>query len=83
MPAKYIYEPWTAPKSVQEAAGCIIGKDYPAPIVDHAIVMKENMAKMKLAYAAGRADDGVGDVEGVGSAGKSAAKIPAAKRQKQ
>lgn len=29
MPAKYIYEPWTAPLSVQQAAGCIIGKDYP------------------------------------------------------
>jgi len=29
MPAKYIYEPWTAPLSVQQAAGCIVGKDYP------------------------------------------------------
>jgi cryptochrome len=29
MPAKYIYEPWTAPLSVQQAAGCVIGKDYP------------------------------------------------------
>ena len=29
MPAKYIYEPWTAPPAVQQAAGCIIGKDYP------------------------------------------------------
>lgn len=28
-PAKYIYEPWTAPLAVQQAAGCIIGKDYP------------------------------------------------------
>lgn len=35
-PPKYIWEPWKAPLSVQEAAGCIIGKDYPAPIVDHA-----------------------------------------------
>lgn len=29
MPSKYIYEPWTAPLSVQQAANCIIGKDYP------------------------------------------------------
>lgn len=28
-PSKYIYEPWTAPLSVQQKAGCIIGKDYP------------------------------------------------------
>ena len=49
-PDKYIYEPWIAPKSVQEAAGCVIGKDYPKPIVDHGIVSKENMGKMKVAY---------------------------------
>ena len=35
MPAKYVHKPWTAPLSVQKQAGCIIGKDYPAPIVDH------------------------------------------------
>lgn len=34
-PAEYIYEPWKAPKSVQQAAGCVIGKDYPSPIVEH------------------------------------------------
>lgn len=38
MPAKYIYEPWLAPLEVQRKAGCIIGKDYPRPIVDHALV---------------------------------------------
>jgi hypothetical protein len=31
MPKEYIYEPWTAPLSVQEKARCIIGKDYPKP----------------------------------------------------
>nr|XP_029118922.1 (6-4)DNA photolyase isoform X5 [Elaeis guineensis] len=29
MPKEYIYEPWTAPLSVQKKANCIIGKDYP------------------------------------------------------
>ncbi len=50
MPAKYIYEPWTAPRGVQEQAGCVVGKDYPQPIVDHKIVSKRNMGWMKLAY---------------------------------
>jgi len=50
-PDKFIYEPWLAPKSVQKSAGCIIGKDYPERMVEHKIVCKENMAKMKLAYA--------------------------------
>lgn len=51
-PKKYIFEPWTTPDAVQKAAGCIIGKDYPEPIVDHKVASKANMAKMKLAYAA-------------------------------
>ncbi|XP_022085334.1 cryptochrome-2-like isoform X2 [Acanthaster planci] len=52
MPAQYIYEPWTAPRSVQEKAGCIMGTDYPRPIVDHSVVMKRNMERMKRARAA-------------------------------
>lgn len=50
-PAKYIYEPWTAPRSVQQAAGCIIGKDYPRPIVDHKVIVKTNITRMKKARA--------------------------------
>ena len=52
MPAQYIYEPWTAPRSVQEKAGCIVGTDYPRPIVDHSVVSKRNMERMKKARAA-------------------------------
>lgn len=54
-PAKYIYEPWTAPKGIQIACGCIIGKDYPRPMVEHSRVSKENMSRMKKAYAAEKA----------------------------
>ena len=35
VPDKYLAEPWTMPKDVQVDVGCIIGQDYPAPIVDH------------------------------------------------
>lgn len=34
--AKQIHEPWTMGAGEQHAAGIEIGKDYPAPIVDHA-----------------------------------------------
>lgn len=51
MPVKYIYEPWKAPVTVQRAAGCLIGKDYPFPIVDHKIALKRCMAGMKASYA--------------------------------
>ncbi|MCX7616722.1 deoxyribodipyrimidine photo-lyase [Tepidiforma sp.] len=36
VPDRYLHEPWTMPLQVQQAAGCVIGRDYPAPIVDHA-----------------------------------------------
>ncbi|OWZ03618.1 Cryptochrome [Phytophthora megakarya] len=51
MPVKYIYEPWKAPMTVQHAAGCLIGKDYPFPIVDHKIAMRRCMVGMKKSYA--------------------------------
>merc|ERR1712241_275279 len=50
LPSKYIYEPWKANKSVLKAAGVKLGDNYPRPIVDHAVVSKENMNKMSLAY---------------------------------
>lgn len=42
-PKSYIYEPWTAPMPLQKQAKCIIGVDYPKPIVDHNQVSKINM----------------------------------------
>jgi cryptochrome len=50
IPDKYIFEPWLAPKSVQEAANCIIGTDYPSPIVVHEVISKQNIQRMKCAY---------------------------------
>lgn len=33
-----------APKVVQEQCGCVIGRDYPFPIVEHAQVSKVNLS---------------------------------------
>ena len=33
-PSEYIHYPWKAPLYIQEQAGCVIGSDYPQPIVD-------------------------------------------------
>lgn len=49
-PARYIYEPWNAPESVQKAAKCIIGVDYPKPIVNHAEASRLNIERMKQIY---------------------------------
>jgi deoxyribodipyrimidine photo-lyase len=36
VPARYMSEPHTMPLEVQHKSGCIIGTDYPLPIVDRA-----------------------------------------------
>ena len=35
VPDSYLAEPWRMPAEEQERAGCRIGHDYPAPIVEH------------------------------------------------
>jgi deoxyribodipyrimidine photo-lyase len=35
VPHKFIHEPWKMPADLQEKTGCLIGRDYPAPIIDH------------------------------------------------
>jgi len=37
VPDAFIHTPWQMPDNLQVQAGCVIGKDYPAPIVDHAM----------------------------------------------
>ncbi|XP_062223743.1 (6-4)DNA photolyase isoform X1 [Phragmites australis] len=56
MPKEYIYEPWTAPLSIQNKAKCIIGKDYPKPVVHHETASKECRKRMGEAYASSRLD---------------------------
>ncbi|XP_018561357.1 cryptochrome-1-like [Anoplophora glabripennis] len=50
MPIQYIHEPWAAPENVQRAAKCMIGKDYPLPMVNHASASRINIQRMKQVY---------------------------------
>jgi deoxyribodipyrimidine photo-lyase len=36
VPERYIHVPWEMPLGLQREVGCVIGQDYPAPVVDHA-----------------------------------------------
>ena len=36
VPDKFIHAPWMLPPLEQQACGVVIGRDYPAPVVDHA-----------------------------------------------
>ena len=45
VPSEFIHQPWLMDQGIQKKLGCIIGKDYPAPIIDHA------MARERVLYA--------------------------------
>ncbi len=45
VPDRYLAEPWTMPDELQQEADCVIGRDYPAPIVDHAAARREALAR--------------------------------------
>ncbi|KAM3870060.1 cryptochrome-2 [Diretmus argenteus] len=49
-PNRYIYEPWNAPASVQKAANCVVGVDYPKPMINHAEASRLNIERMKQVY---------------------------------
>jgi deoxyribodipyrimidine photo-lyase len=36
VPLRYIHHPWEMPADLQRQSRCVIGNDYPAPLVDHA-----------------------------------------------
>jgi deoxyribodipyrimidine photo-lyase len=54
VPAGHLHAPWEAPPLELAAAGVTLGKDYPAPIVDHA-VQRERALDMYKVDAATRA----------------------------
>ncbi|WP_306606418.1 deoxyribodipyrimidine photo-lyase [Azonexus sp.] len=45
VPEKYIHAPWKMGRVEQEALGIVIGRDYPAPIVDHAAAREKTLAR--------------------------------------
>ncbi len=51
VPGAYLAEPWRMPDSLGLECACVIGHDYPPPIVDHAQARREALAR----YAAARA----------------------------
>ena len=50
VPDAFLTEPWRMPYYLAVECGCVIGIDYPPPIVDHATARREALER----YAAGR-----------------------------
>jgi deoxyribodipyrimidine photolyase len=53
VPDAKLAEPWTMSAAEQRAAGCVIGEDYPAPVVDHKQERRRALARYG-AVSAGR-----------------------------
>lgn len=47
VPQKHLHAPWTMPAGVQQAVRTIVGRDYPAPIVDHAQARERTLQAYK------------------------------------
>jgi deoxyribodipyrimidine photo-lyase len=52
VPLERLAEPWTMSEAEQEAAGCRIGTDYPAPIVDHSAERRRAMERYRAVKSA-------------------------------
>jgi deoxyribodipyrimidine photo-lyase len=46
-----VHEPWRLGPLEQQAAGCRIGRDYPAPIVDRRAMRERTLAAYREARA--------------------------------
>lgn len=49
VPDKFIQHPWELSPLEQQATGCVIGRDYPAPMVNHALARERVLAAYKRA----------------------------------
>jgi deoxyribodipyrimidine photo-lyase len=50
VPDRFVHQPWLMDSATQSQSGCIVGRDYPRPIVDHAEARERALA----AYGAAR-----------------------------
>jgi deoxyribodipyrimidine photo-lyase len=49
VPGHALAEPWRLSEDEQRTSGCMIGRDYPEPIVDHAAARREALARYAAA----------------------------------
>ena len=55
VPQRYLHAPWEMPPETQRASRCVVGSDYPAPIVDHAWARERALAAYSRARQSARA----------------------------
>ena len=53
VPAKFIHAPWTMSAQQQAACGVVVGRDYPAPVVNHAVARERTLQRYKSIHSHG------------------------------
>ena len=48
VPDKWVHAPWRMPAAVQQSCGVVIGRDYPAPLVDHDEARRRTLARYEV-----------------------------------
>jgi deoxyribodipyrimidine photo-lyase len=67
VPLRFLAEPWRMPPDEQVRAGCIVGRDYPRPIVDHVAAVahaKKRIFAVRRTVAAREEAQGVFETHG-------------------
>jgi deoxyribodipyrimidine photo-lyase len=54
VPAPWVHEPWKMSLELQQKYDCVLTEDYPIPLVDHAVAIKQ--ARQKIAEVRKQAD---------------------------
>jgi deoxyribodipyrimidine photo-lyase len=49
VPEQYLHAPWEMPSDLQQEVGCVIGRDYPAPVIDHGWARKRTLEAFRQA----------------------------------
>lgn len=55
VPAEWIHEPWRLTPALQQRYGCMIGTDYPHPIIEHEHAARQARERLHQAYKGGEA----------------------------
>ena len=46
VPLAFLQEPWRMDREIQQRAGCVLGVDYPARIIDHEVAARDARARL-------------------------------------
>jgi len=52
VPDAYVHEPWKMSAALQRETGCVIGVDYPTPLIDHALARQRALIRHRQVRSA-------------------------------